>query len=342
MTALKGLATGIGSLPHKDAAEALDLVFKYTPQVPFWPQLPKRDAREAMVAQSSEGLPCLKIKQGQVIFDDADKEKELEDFYDKIISKDIDYFKISPDFASCLWALHKRLEKTPLGRIEFIKCQVCGPFTFAASVNDKEGKAILHNEVMMQAVFKGLAAKALWQVKLFKKFNKPLIVFLDEPYLGCFGSAYTPINREDVVNGLGELLAEIKSAGVLTGVHCCGNTDWSIFTDIESLDIISFDAYSFLDKLLLYAANLKAFFERDGMLCWGVVPTSEFTEKDTVDSLIAKVKAGIDALVKKGIARATVVDSLILSPSCGMGTLDCRRAEAILEILSQVSAALRR
>ena len=86
MNEITGLATGIGSMPHKDVNTALDLVFKYTPQIPFWPQLPKRDARETMVAQASEGLPFIKIKDKELIFDDEDKEKKLEIFYDKVIN----------------------------------------------------------------------------------------------------------------------------------------------------------------------------------------------------------------------------------------------------------------
>jgi preprotein translocase subunit SecD len=39
---------------EKDADEALDLIFKYVPDIPFWPQLPRRDVREGMVAQFSE------------------------------------------------------------------------------------------------------------------------------------------------------------------------------------------------------------------------------------------------------------------------------------------------
>lgn len=342
MNEITGLATGIGSMPHKDVNTALDLVFKYTPQIPFWPQLPKRDARETMVAQASEGLPFIKIKDKELIFDDEDKEKKLEIFYDKVINKDIDYFKISEDFAAGLWEFHRRLDKVSLENIKFIKCQVCGPFSFAASINDNQGKSILHDRVLMQAVLKGLTLKALWQVKLFKKFNKPIILFFDEPYLGCFGSAYTPINREEVIVGLTELTQEIKSENVLVGVHCCGNTDWSIFTDIKSLDIISFDAFSFLDKILLYADNLKDFFNRKGILCWGIVPTSEFTGREAADFLTDKLNAGIASLVKKGLDKTRILENLLLSPSCGMGTLDVETAENILKVLSGISANFRK
>lgn len=74
MKELSGLATGIGSLPHTDAEEAVDLVLKYCPQVPFWPQLPRRDAREGMIAQFSEGLPCLELAAQGVVFNEKDKE----------------------------------------------------------------------------------------------------------------------------------------------------------------------------------------------------------------------------------------------------------------------------
>ena len=111
---IKGLATGIGSLPYKDVQQALDLVFKYTPRIPFWPQLPKRDKREAMVAQFSEGLPCLKFDK-ELIFNPEDKEKKLQQFYERIINQDAEYFVISDSFASGLRAFYQRLENSDSG-----------------------------------------------------------------------------------------------------------------------------------------------------------------------------------------------------------------------------------
>ncbi|MCK9603135.1 MAG: hypothetical protein M0R66_01965 [Candidatus Omnitrophica bacterium] len=331
MMRLTGLATGIGSLPHKDADKAVDLIFRSCPQIPFWPQLPKRDMREGMVAQFAEGLPVPQPPGIQPI--------SLEGFYEKIISEDIDYFKITPDYAAGLYAFKDRLKKDPglLKNIEFIKCHITGPFTCAAGIKDEEGKAYLHDPVFMQAIIKGLAMKALWQMKFFKEFDKKMIVFIDEPYLGCFGSAYTPVNREDVVAGLSELTQGIKSRDVLTGVHCCGNTDWSIFTDIKTLDIINFDAFGFLDKFVLYADNLKGFLKRDGIICWGVVPTSEFSDSQTPLLLIDKIKEGINILIKKGVDRNLIEENLILSPSCGMGSLEPEKSEKILKLLSETS-----
>jgi len=341
MQSLKGLATGIGSLPHKEAGEAVDIVFKYVPNIPFWPQLPKRDWREGMINQFSEKLPCLSLSKDGMIFNPIRKEEELEYFYNRIISEDLDYFKITPDYAAGLYKFCQRLEKIDLGRLEFIKCQITGPFTFAASIKDDTGKALLHDPVFMQVISKGLVMKALWQIKLLKKFGKKIIMFIDEPYLGCFGSAYTPINRENVVNNLTETSEAIKSVGALVGIHCCGNTDWSIFTDIRSVDIINFDASGFLDRFLLYTEELKGFLGRGGIICWGIVPTQEVNVKRHPELLLEKLNYGIEQLTKKGVDNSLLSERLLISPACGLGTLDPEKAKAIFELLSKISEKIR-
>ncbi len=191
-------------------------------------------------------------------------------------------------------------------------------------------------------IIEGLKMKALWQIRFLEKLGK-ITIFIDEPYLACFGSAYTPINREDVVRVLKEFTENIISAGtVQSGLHCCGNTDWSIFTDIKTIDIISFDAFGFLDKLVLYADGLKNFFEQDRMLCWGIAPTQEFNEKQTPEALVKKINDGIDVLVKRGIERNKLSENLLLSPSCGLGTLDTEKSEKIFRLLFEISLLLRK
>jgi methionine synthase II (cobalamin-independent) len=341
--ALKGLATGIGSLPHKDADSALDLISEYVPEIPFWPQLPKRDIREGMIVQFSENLPFLKVNKNGLKFSAVDaKDKELEIFYERIIANDIDYFKISEEFALGLYKFYQRLENSYLEGIEFIKCQVTGPFTFAASIKDGLGTLLLHDAVLLQAILKGLSMKAVWQINLFKKFGKKIILFFDEPYLSCFGSAYTPINREDVVSGLSELTEAVKSQGVLLGIHCCGNTDWSIFMDIPKIDIISFDAFDFLDRLILYGDNLKIFLRRGGILCWGIVPTQLFTGEESAELLIRKIKDGINKLEDKGLEENLLLQNLLISPSCGLGTFTPEKSEKIFKLLYDTSALIRK
>ncbi|HTY44509.1 MAG TPA: hypothetical protein VMD52_00745 [Patescibacteria group bacterium] len=338
---LKGLATGIGSLPHKDAAAALEVVLRNCARAPFWPQLPKRDIREGMTAQFSEQLPCLKVTSTGLAFSPEQKEKELETFYEKVIAADTDYFKISRHYAQGLYAFYEKLRETGTADIEFIKCHTVGPFTMAGAVNDEKGVSLLYDPVFSQAILKGLSMKARWQLAFFRKFGKKMIMFIDEPFLACFGSAYTPVNREDVIRILRELAADIKSPDTLIGVHCCGNTDWSVFTDTDDIDIINFDAFAFLDRLILYAADLKRFLRRGGILCWGIVPTQEFTGKEDAAFLVKRIEAGIAVLEKKGLERELLLENLIISPSCGAGNLDIASAAGIFRLLSMTASAIR-
>jgi hypothetical protein len=81
-----------------------------------------------------------------------------------------------------------------------------------------------------------------------------------------------------------------------------------------NLDILSFDAYGYLETLSLYPKELKAFLERGGILAWGIVPTSEAIIKEDAKSLVGRFKEGVEALSKKGIDR-TLLERVILTPS---------------------------
>ncbi len=339
---LKGLATGVGSLPFKDPVPALDLIFNYLPQAPFWPQLPKMNAQEGMLAQFSQNLPGLQFNAGAVHFSALNIEQELERFYEKFIAQDLAYFQITSAFAQGLYLFFERLKKEDLSRIEFIKCQVTGPFTFCAGITTADNKSILHDEILFQAMVKGLTMKALWQLDLFRQFGKKIILFFDEPYLTGIGSAYTAIERSKVVEVYSELTAHLKTENCLVGIHCCGNTDWSMLTDIPGIDLINFDAFNFQERFLLYAQNLKVFLERGGVICWGVVPTQEYNSTITAQSLNVKLMAGLELLIKKGLSRKLLLENMMLSPACGLGTLDAQKAEAILSLLHQTSLLVRK
>ncbi len=341
MKSLKGLATGVGSLPYRDPDSALDLVFKYLPNIPFWPQLPQRDLREGMIAQFCENIPCIKVNDSGVYFDPQGKEDSLEKFYEREIAGDLDYFKISELYAPGLYRFFERLTPVGLKEIEFIKLQVTGPFTFAAGINDQSGISILYDKILMQAVLRGLRMKALWQINKFKALGKKIILFIDEPFLGCFGSAYTPVNRETVTSALFEFAEGLRSEDVLLGIHCCGNTDWSMFTEAGYIDLINFDAFDYQDKFVLYADSIKSFLKRGGIICWGIVPTQGFTGKEDVGLLAGKLRQGLTSLVKKGIDEALLKERSIISPACGLGTFQVKEAEKVFRLLSETSNFIR-
>jgi hypothetical protein len=108
------------------------------------------------------------------------------------------------------------------------------------------------------------------------------------------------------------------------------------------MDLINFDAYGFWDKLEIYSANLKAYLSKGGLLCCGIVPTREFGPDISLELLLGKIEAGISGLIKKGLDRDLILDNLLVSPSCGLGTLDVEKAEQILSLLKLLSSRLRK
>ena len=65
-----------------------------------------------------------------------------------------------------------------------------------------------------------------------------------------------------MIDVFSELTDSLDSQDCLVGIHCCGNTDWSMLMDSGSIDIINFDAFEFQERFVLYADNLKSFLKR--------------------------------------------------------------------------------
>jgi hypothetical protein len=103
------------------------------------------------------------------------------------------------------------------------------------------------------------------------------------------------------------------------------------------VDIVSFDAASYLDKVLLYREELREFFHRGGSLAWGVVPTTGFTGSETADGLVGQLEGSMKRLTDSGIDWKTVLRQCLITPSCGLGSLTTAQAEAILKLTREVS-----
>jgi len=57
------------------------------------------------------------------------------------------------------------------------------------------------------------------------------------------------------------LLEEVfKGIKGIKGLHCCGNTNWSVLLD-TTIDILSFDAYNYASSLSTHSGKVKSFGE---------------------------------------------------------------------------------
>jgi len=335
-------ATGIGSLPHKDEKDAFRLILENFPSIPFWPQLPNRSFLEGMVVQYSEGFPSLKWDQReQKVWIDTsrDFDREVVTFYQWLEEGDLEPFRITETFSRGLRFLETLSLSKNRQQVGYVKGQVVGPITFGLSLTDPEQKPIFYDPTLRDILVKHLSAKARWMEKRFNELlpGTKTIIFFDEPSLSSFGSAFSSLNREDVILSLNECFSAVKG---LKGVHCCGNTDWGLLLE-TNLDILSFDAFGYLETLSLYPEKVRTFLERGGILAWGLVPTrEEDLVKENVESLVDRFKRGNETLQEKGVDRA-LLRRAILTPSCGTASLPVPLAERACHLTADVSRRLR-
>jgi hypothetical protein len=336
------MATGIGSLPYQQVDEAAEVIMAFLKEAPFWPQLPNRNYLENMYAQYAEQFPgiVIDVKQKQ-IFVDAGSDKlpvQLETFYDKIIRDEVDYFAVSKKFAAGLWKFPNLLQRSSLP-IKIIKGQVTGPISFGLTVTTADKKSIIYDATLADVLVKHLAMKARWQEAYLQKlFSDQLVMmFFDEPYMVSFGTAFCTLSRETVVAMLDEVFSAVHG---LSGVHCCGNTDWSLLLQ-TSVDVLNFDAFEYVDNLFLYQEDLFRFVERGGYLAWGIVPTSEAVLQESAESLLQLFISQVEKLEAMGFSREILLAQSFITPSCGCGSLPVSWTEIIMRMTAELSSMIR-
>jgi hypothetical protein len=337
-------ATAVGSFPHSEAAAACDLILANFPEVPMWPQLPRMGLTEQMEIQFSEGLPRAVIDpvKQRMYFDTAgDPSAALETFYENYLAENVDHFAISEPYSRGIFAMKERLARKNHAPLKYFKMQVTGPVSFGLTVVDENKRAIYYNEMFRDVVVKGLAMKARWQLRQFAPCCQKRICFIDEPILSAFGSStYVSVRREDVVAQIQEVVEAIHAEGGLAGIHCCGNTEWTIPMDAK-VDIINFDAYAYGSSIVLYAERIGAFLEQGGVLAWGIVPTAETIDRETTDSLADRFDALVGDLAVKGVNRDLVLHNALITASCGTGSIPLPRAERVIQETRRVSDRLK-
>jgi methionine synthase II (cobalamin-independent) len=324
---------GGGSLPHTDPDVACQLVLD-TLDIPTWPQLPQRTYRENMYVQFSERFPGVVLAGERIYVDrNRDLDPQLEQLYLAYLNDDLAYGTINLEYAA---GLHRFLH-LDIGRPPAVKGQVTGPVSWGLTVVDQDRRPVLYDEVLADAVAKHLRLKAAWMERELRRLSPETIIFVDEPYMSSFGSAYISLEREQAIELITEVLAGIQG---LKGVHCCGNTDWSLLMSTP-INILHIDAYDYADSLALYPDEVRAFLGRGGMVGWGIIPASDHVWEETAGGLVDRFEAAVGLLTAKGLHHDDLLAAALISPSCGCGSLKVETAEQVLHMTAEVSKALK-
>lgn len=352
-----GLPLLIGSLPVNDPQVALtDWILKATPEIPIWPQLPA-NPYERMLHQFAEGLPgvveeYIETADSKIYYDTEApgfEEAQLA-FYEEYLqfaeAPELllnSRFAVSPQRAQGIYTLTDAAGN--FTRPTALKGQITGPFTMLTGVHDREDRLGYYNPTIRDIVVKGLAMKAAWQAVFLRHHSSlPALVFIDEPALAGLGSSsFISIAADDIRQDINEVSAAIHGAGALAGVHVCANTEWDILLGSE-IDILSFDAYGYFDRLALLQEQVHTFLDQGKILAWGIVPTSEHEaiERETCDSLVQLWETQAEQLCRPGRDKASLLRQTLITPSCGTGSLPTALARKVLDLTRDVSAALRK
>lgn len=344
-----GLPTLIGSVPLSAHKDALDWIFKFTPEIPLWPQLPSNPL-EGMLNQFVERFPGVveDAERTYVTTESADFEEKLLSFFEEYlaVTEDISLlgdsnFSISKERANGIYLLREMAAtRNPVA----VKGQITGPFTLLTGLSDKNHKLAYYDPTIREMLVKGLALRAAWQVDFFKKLHLPVIIFIDEPALAGLGSSsFISISLDDIAQDIAEVVNNIHQTGGFAGVHVCANTDWNFLLS-QDLDIISFDAYGYFDRFITCRDDIYKFLSRGGIIAWGIVPTSEeeYITKESPETLAALWEKQAQKLVDEKWDLPALLNRTLITPSCGTGSLSPELASRVLDLTHSVSKLLRK
>ena len=352
-----GLPVLIGSLPLEDHGQALEWIMAATPEIPLWPQLP-HDPLEQMMPQFAPAIPCISEEnpaspQGRILFDTsrAGFEEEMLAFYEDYLAALEDpalldassRFALRRERAAGFFLFLDRIK----GRqgLRAVKGQVTGPFTMLTGIKDQAGRAGYFDDTIRDMVIKGIGMQAAWQARtLAAAAPVPVLIFIDEPALAGLGSsAFIGVTADEIREMINEVAGAIHQQGGLAGIHVCANTDWPILLRSE-IDILSFDAHGYFDRLAPLTGDVGAFLDRGSIIAWGGVPTSgvEAIGAETTDSLRELYNRQMRVFANGSRDLAALLRQSLITPSCGTGSLAPDLARRVLDLTRDTAAALRR
>ncbi|HOV90681.1 MAG TPA: hypothetical protein PKW07_08225 [Syntrophorhabdaceae bacterium] len=327
------MITGIGSLPFTDIDKALDLIFSACSEIPFWPQLPKRSPDENMYSTFLESVPCIvSDREKNTVFINTEETEGIETFYEDVANNNIHAFAISDRAAPGFYRFLERLKDISLS-VSAIKGQLTGPFSMGLGLKDEKGVPVIYNFAYFDIIKKALHMKAQWMIDTIRSYypDKNIIIFFDEPYMVSFGTAYVSIGKQDAISIFNEVIDGIDAT---IGIHCCGNTDWSVLLNTH-VNIINYDAFNYMDTIFYFKNELKDFLKKGGLISPGIVPSSEVVLEKSVQDMMDLLKR-----FKKNLGDTKEIyddKAMLITTSCGLGSLSDKEALKAMELLKGLS-----
>lgn len=315
-----GAATGIGSLPGTDAAEAATIVFGELPDLPHLVELPGRGPGADIIGRGAAlltELPVELVPTGWRVTARPGRDlRRARDF----LARDLD-----------------ALEAVADGYTGPLKVQAAGPWTLAANLELPSGHRLVSDHGAVRDLAESLAdgLRAHLGDVAARVPGAQLVLQLDEPSLpavlggrvptpsgyGTLRSVAEPRVRQTLEDVLG-----VAESGV---VHCCAPD-----VPLQLLGVA--DAVA-VDAALLTSRQYDALGELvdAGVSLWlGVVPTSGRADPAAARDSVRTLWRAL------GFAPEAMAGSVVPTPACGLAGTDPAHARRAMATAREVGRSL--
>lgn len=297
----EGTATGVGSWPGDDPAEALRIILGELPDLPHLPELPARGPGADMIGRTAGLLVELAVvlqPSGWRFTDHPGRDASRTHGY---LAHDLD-----------------TLEELAADAEGPIKVQVAGPWTLAASIETRSGERALADAGAVRDVAASLAEGVAAHIQEVQRRvpNATVLLQLDEPSLpGVLAGTVPTASGFSRIRSVEPPLAEdtlrrvIEKAGAFPIVHCCAARVPYALLRAAGAKAISVDARLIRDEDAIGEAV-----EAGTAFLMGMIPG-----RDTTLPVPAKSITRVRELWRRlGLSPKSLAESVVVTPSCGL------------------------
>jgi hypothetical protein len=324
-----GAVTGIGSLPLTSISSAIRSVAEFSPEVPFWPQLPQLSERESIVGQGLGVVEEL-IEPRNEGYGYQVKEGRLDSVLE-ILHRSSG--ELAPANAAGFGAFEEALSSGLFSSAVAVKGQIEGPITLSAYLFH-QGRPFLSDPALFAAIAFHVSQIIAWQIDRLKSAGLPVLLFVDEPAL-CLEPVPNAVPEKHRLKALAATLSDARRRGAYAGLHCCAARPFERMCRVNP-DIISFDAHEGLDS---FFADWRAldFVQQGGTVAYGIVPTRPgLNAVDSASIFIRWLKAASLAGDPQKFAQHAMITA-----TCGLGLLDTSSVAESFSVAHSISKLIR-
>lgn len=326
------VATGVGSLPGTDIAEAVRTVVGELPDFVHLPELPARGAPATMVGRATAlltGLGADLQPAGWRLTDapGADQRRAA-----SLLAQDLDV-----------------LEEHTQGYAGRLKVQVAGPWSMAAGMERPRGDRVLADAGARRELAQSLAAGLTDFVADLRRRvpTASLFVQIDEPALPAVLAGSIPtasgfsrhrtVHPPLAVEALREVTGAVRDGGAVPVVHCCAADVPVALLHQAGAAAVSFDVALLAGTSAAGGEVWAEAFEAGVDLWPGIVPGTDPETSPSAAALTSMMLRFVDGL---GLALDEVGPRLVLTPACGLAGATPAWSRQAMRLVREVATSV--